>query len=262
MTNPKPKESRVPARDYHVHDKELLPRPQRPDRGVGSPRPERWRPRRYRDDRRPGTARTGRLRPDHIPAQPGQRRHHAQGHRTGHAGRCAGLRRYRPTARRNVGIPQGQRLRRHRLSAYGAFWLSFWAYLTFYADGIPAEHHGVAAGWYLIAWAIFTSLMLVAALRTTAVLATLFAVVAVVFVLLASGRFGIGAGADHDGRNPRPGRRRLGLVPVLAGVGASTFGRADPAEPTVVPRVSSARSYLNSRPFLCSAKTLEGHNVP
>jgi uncharacterized protein len=70
-------------------------------------------------------------------------------------------------------------------SAYGAFWLSFWAYLTFYAGGIPAEHHGVAAGWYLISWAIFTGLMLIAALRTTAVLATLFAVVAVVFVLLA-----------------------------------------------------------------------------
>ena len=72
-------------------------------------------------------------------------------------------------------------------TSYGAFWLSFWAYLTFYAEGIPAEHHGVAAGWYLIAWAIFTTLMLVAALRTTAVLATLFAVVAVVFVLLALG---------------------------------------------------------------------------
>ena len=47
-------------------------------------------------------------------------------------------------------------------SSYGAFWLSFWAYLTFYAEGIPAEHHGVAAGWYLIAWAIFTTLMLIA----------------------------------------------------------------------------------------------------
>src|SRR6476661_7589483 len=58
-------------------------------------------------------------------------------------------------------------------SSYGAFWL----YVTFYAPGIPAEHHGVAVGWYLIGWSIFTTLMLVAALRTTAVLATLFAVV-------------------------------------------------------------------------------------
>src|SRR6188472_1258652 len=56
-------------------------------------------------------------------------------------------------------------------SSYGAFWLSFSPYLTFYAGGIPAEHHGVAAGWYLLGWAIFTSLMLIAALRTTVVLA-------------------------------------------------------------------------------------------
>ena len=82
-------------------------------------------------------------------------------------------------------------------SAYGAFWLSFWAYLTFFAEGIPTEHHGVAAGWYLIAWALFTTLMLVAALRTTAVLATLFAVVAVVFVLLALRRLRFRFRVDH-----------------------------------------------------------------
>src|SRR6476660_8686855 len=35
-------------------------------------------------------------------------------------------------------------------SSYGAFWLSFCAFLTFYAKDIPAEHHGVAAGWYLL----------------------------------------------------------------------------------------------------------------
>ena len=44
-------------------------------------------------------------------------------------------------------------------SSYGAFWLSFWAYLTFYAEGILKKNHGAAAGWYLISWAIFTSLM-------------------------------------------------------------------------------------------------------
>ena len=110
-------------------------------------------------------------------------------------------------------------------TSYGAFWLSFWAYLTFYADGIPAEHHGVAAGWYLIAWAIFTTLMLVAALRTTAVLAILFAVVAVVFVLLALGAINGSAALTTMGGI-------LGLVAAglawylcLAAVSASTFGR-------------------------------------
>ena len=42
-------------------------------------------------------------------------------------------------------------------TSYGAFWLSFWAYLTFFAEQVPAEHHGVAAGWFLISWAIFTT---------------------------------------------------------------------------------------------------------
>ena len=110
-------------------------------------------------------------------------------------------------------------------TSYGAFWLSFWAYITFYAESVPKEHHGVAAGWYLIAWGIFTTLMLVAALRTTAVLATLFAVVAVVFVLL-----GVGAMQGIAGLTTAGGI--LGLVAAglawylcAAGVIASTYGR-------------------------------------
>ena len=110
-------------------------------------------------------------------------------------------------------------------SSYGAFWLSFWAYLTFYAEGIPTEHHGVAAGWYLISWAIFTTLMLVAALRTTAVLATLFAVVAVVFVLLALGSFGMGSAFTTLGGILGLVAAALAWYLCLAAVGASTFGR-------------------------------------
>ena len=110
-------------------------------------------------------------------------------------------------------------------TSYGAFWLSFWAYVTFYAGGIPATERGVAVGWYLIAWGIFTTLMLIAALRTTAVLATLFAVVAVVFVLLGLGALGGIAGLTTAGG-------MLGLVAAAlawylcaAGVIASTYGR-------------------------------------
>ncbi len=110
-------------------------------------------------------------------------------------------------------------------SSYGAFWLSFWAYVTLYAKDIPAEHHGVAAGWYLIGWAIFTSLMLIAALRTTVVLAVLFAVLDVTFVLL-----GLGALVGSAGLTVAGGA--LGLVTAalawylcVAAVTASTFGR-------------------------------------
>jgi uncharacterized protein len=110
-------------------------------------------------------------------------------------------------------------------SSYGAFWLSFWAYAALYAKGIPAERHGTAAGWYLIAWAIFTTLMLIAALRTTALLALLFAVLAVAFLLLGLGALGPNSGLTKAGGV-------LGIVAAagawylcLAGVAASTFGR-------------------------------------
>ena len=110
-------------------------------------------------------------------------------------------------------------------TSYGAFWLSFWAYLTFFAEGIPAEHHGVAAGWYLIAWAIFTTLMLVAALRTTAVLASLFAVVAVVFVLLALGALTATAALTTVGGILGIVAAAIAWYLCLAGVTATTFGR-------------------------------------
>jgi succinate-acetate transporter protein len=110
-------------------------------------------------------------------------------------------------------------------TSYGAFWLSFWAYLTFYAEGIPAEHHGVAAGWYLLAWAVFTTLMLVAALRTTAILALLFAVVDVVFVLLALGALNASPGLTTTGGVLGIVAAGLAWYLCAAGVTASTFGR-------------------------------------
>ena len=110
-------------------------------------------------------------------------------------------------------------------TSYGAFWLSFWAYVTFFAAKIPVEQHGVAAGWFLLAWAIFTTLMLVGALRTTMGLAVLFAVVTVTFFLL-----GLGALSASPALTWMGGV--LGLIAAaiawylcLAGVAASTFGR-------------------------------------
>jgi uncharacterized protein len=47
-------------------------------------------------------------------------------------------------------------------SAYGAFWLSFWALVQFYVKDIPAAQAGNAIGLYLIAWALFTAVMFVA----------------------------------------------------------------------------------------------------
>jgi succinate-acetate transporter protein len=111
-------------------------------------------------------------------------------------------------------------------SAYGAFWLSYWAYVTFFAAKVPAELHAKAAGWYLIAWGIFTTLMLIAALRTTAVLALLFAVVAVVFFLLALGDLGPNAGLTKIGGVLGIVAAAIAWYLCVAGVTASTFGRS------------------------------------
>jgi uncharacterized protein len=75
-------------------------------------------------------------------------------------------------------------------TSYGAFWLSFWAYVQFFADDLPAKDPGVAGhavGLYLIAWGIFTTYMFIASLRTTAAVALVFALLATTFIVLGIG---------------------------------------------------------------------------
>jgi uncharacterized protein len=110
-------------------------------------------------------------------------------------------------------------------TSYGAFWLSFWAYVAFYAKEVPAENHGQAAGWFLMAWAIFTTLMLIAALRTTAVLALLFAIVAVVLFLLSFGALASNPDLTKLGGILGIAAAAVAWYLCLAGVIASTFGR-------------------------------------
>src|SRR5436190_7201093 len=71
--------------------------------------------------------------------------------------------------------------------SYGAFWLSFWAFVQFYATKIPAADAGHAVGLYLIAWGIFTAYMFVASLRTTAAVAAVFILLAITFIVLGIG---------------------------------------------------------------------------
>ncbi len=120
-------------------------------------------------------------------------------------------------------------------ASYGAFWLSFWAFLTFFAKGIPAAHVGVAVGWYLLAWAIFTSLMLIAAMRTTAVLALLFGVLDLAFILLALGAMSGTSALTHAGGFVGLIGAGLAWYLCAAGVAASTFGRP------ILPNPSLAR---------------------
>jgi succinate-acetate transporter protein len=110
-------------------------------------------------------------------------------------------------------------------TSYGAFWLSFWAFVQFFEKSVPAKDAGHAVGLFLIAWGIFTSYMFIASLRTTAA-------VALVFLLLALTFFALGIGNAGAHPNIIKAGGWLGLGAALAAwyasfavVTNSTFGR-------------------------------------
>src|SRR5689334_20581687 len=72
-------------------------------------------------------------------------------------------------------------------TSYGAFWISFWAFVQFYADKVPKAETGAAVGLYLIAWGIFTAYMFIASLRTTGAIALVFVLLAATFIVLGIG---------------------------------------------------------------------------
>ncbi|HEX6673995.1 MAG TPA: acetate uptake transporter [Actinomycetes bacterium] len=110
-------------------------------------------------------------------------------------------------------------------SSYGAFWISFWAFVAFFAKGVPET----AVGLYLIAWGIFTFYMWIASFRTNTAVMVVFLLLWITFILL-----GIGAAAGNSSISKLGGW--VGLATALAawyasfaGVANFTFGR------TVVP---------------------------
>jgi succinate-acetate transporter protein len=110
-------------------------------------------------------------------------------------------------------------------TSFGAFWLSFWAYVTFFAAEVPEQNVAAALGLYLIAWGIFTAYMFVASLRTTTAIAVVFALLTVTFFLL-----GIGNANESDGLVEAGGWFGLATAAAawyasFAGVTNSTFGR-------------------------------------
>jgi succinate-acetate transporter protein len=120
-------------------------------------------------------------------------------------------------------------------TSYGAFWMAFAAYVKFVAGGLPAAQAHEATGLFLLAWTVFTLYMLVASLRTTRVIAAVFAVLTVTFVLLS-----IGALGNH--LNVTKAGGWLGLITAalawygsMAGVTNATWGR------TVLPTWPAAK---------------------
>jgi succinate-acetate transporter protein len=101
--------------------------------------------------------------------------------------------------------------------SYGAFWLSFAAYVKFVAPTLPAASAHEATGLFLLSWAIFTAYMFIASLKTTGAVAAVFAFLTLTFIALAIGNLGNHTGISHVGG-------WLGLVTAVVAWYASAAG--------------------------------------
>jgi len=110
-------------------------------------------------------------------------------------------------------------------TSFGAFWLSYWAFVQFYAAKVPAADAGHAIGLYLIAWGIFTTYMLVASLRTTAAITAVFLLLAVTFFLLGIGNAGAHPNIIKAGGYVGIATAVAAWYASFAAVTNSTFGR-------------------------------------
>lgn len=73
-------------------------------------------------------------------------------------------------------------------TAYAGFWLSYALLVQFYAPMVTADGAAVT-GMFLLAWALFSTYMLLAALRTNTTTVAIFVLLCAVFYLAALGAF-------------------------------------------------------------------------
>jgi succinate-acetate transporter protein len=111
-------------------------------------------------------------------------------------------------------------------TSYGAFWLSFAAYVKFIAGGLPPETAHQATGLFLLAWTIFTLYMTICTFRLNGALVAVFVLLSLTFIALTFGQFN-----SNDSLIKIGGW--LGLVTAaaawytsFAGVSASVFKRS------------------------------------
>lgn len=116
-------------------------------------------------------------------------------------------------------------------SSFGAFWLSYAAYVKFVVPTLPAAQVHEASGIFLLVWAIFTAYMTIASLRTTAAVCAVFVALTVTFVLLAIGALGQHANMTHAGGWAGLVTAVLAWYASFAGVTNATWGT------TVLPMV-------------------------
>jgi succinate-acetate transporter protein len=136
-------------------------------------------------------------------------------------------------------------------SSYGAFWLSFAAYVKFVAPGLSPADAGNATGLFLLAWAVFTLYMTVASMRTNGAVLAVFVTLSITYILLTIGAFATSPNWDKAGG-------AMGIVTAVcawyasfAAVTNGTWGR------TVLPTwpLSDGRSLMSYRGNLMAERT-------
>ena len=74
-------------------------------------------------------------------------------------------------------------------TSFGAFWMAFALLVTFDVGKIPATARPMALGMFLLAWAIFTAYMTVAATALSRPVLTVFVLLTITYLVLAIGSF-------------------------------------------------------------------------
>jgi succinate-acetate transporter protein len=110
-------------------------------------------------------------------------------------------------------------------SSFGGFWLSFFVFEQFIAKDVPQTAAGSALGLYLVGWAIFTSYMFIASLRTTAVVSLMFLVLAATFSVLGIGEWVANGELVRVGGYLGLGTAGLAWYASFAAVTNATFGK-------------------------------------
>jgi succinate-acetate transporter protein len=110
-------------------------------------------------------------------------------------------------------------------TSYGAFWLSFAAYVEFFSKSVSPADAGHAVGLYLIAWGIFTLYMVIPSLRVSVAVAAVFVLLAATFFILGIGNAGAHENIVHIGGWVGLATAAVAWYASFAGVTNATFKR-------------------------------------